>query len=95
MIFSSKTRAPMMAMSLARPTVMQPFHQQVPMFGFTRTVRKIVLTRDVENLGFAGEVCFVKPGYALNNLVPRRMALFYSDPKTTTFLGQVNVSSNL
>ena len=65
------------------------------MFGFTRAVRKVVLTRDVDNLGVAGEVCFVKPGYAFNSLVPRRMALFYSDPKALTFLSAVNVSSIL
>ena len=57
---------------------MLPSQQQ---FSFTRSYRKIVLTRDVENLGFAGEVCFVKPGRAMNNLVPRREALFFTDPK--------------
>ena len=61
-------------------------------FGFTRAVRKIVLTKDVDNLGFAGEICFVKPGHAFNNLVPRREALFFTDPKASTFIAQVDVS---
>ena len=42
----------------------------IPQFSFTRAVKKIVLTQDVDNLGFTGEICFVKPGHALNNLVP-------------------------
>ncbi len=50
-------------------------------FGFTRAYKKIVLTKDVDNLGFIGETCFVKPGHALNNLVPTHQALFFSDPK--------------
>ena len=34
--------------------------------GFTRSYKKIILTKDVPNLGFRGEICFVKPGFALN-----------------------------
>ena len=47
---------------------------------FTRAFKKIILTDDVENLGFKGEICFVKPGRAFNHLVPRKKALFFSDP---------------
>lgn len=54
--------------------------QQVPTFGFTRSFRKVLLTQDVENLGFKGEWAFVKPGYAFNKLVPEGMALFATDP---------------
>ena len=57
------------------------FARPTSCFGFTRAYRKIVLTKDVSNLGFAGEICFVKPGYALNSLVPKREALFFTDPK--------------
>jgi ribosomal protein L9 len=70
---------------LARPTI--------SCFGFTRAYKKIVLTKDVDNLGFTGEICFVKPGYALNNLVPKRQALFFTDPKAQMFLTKVNVSN--
>ena len=61
-------------------------------FSFTRAFKKIVLTKDIDNLGFAGEICFVKPGHALNSLVPKRQALFFTDPKATKFLQQVDVS---
>lgn len=36
--------------------------------------RKIVLNRDVENLGLAGEVVEVREGYARNYLIPRGYA---------------------
>ena len=52
---------------------------------FTRSVRKIILTKDTPNLGFTGEICFVKPGFALNHLIPRKAALFWSDPEAQTF----------
>jgi len=63
-------------------------------FNFTRAVKKIVLTKDVDNLGFKGEICFVKPGYAFNNLVPGREALFFTDPKALTFVNSVDVSAS-
>lgn len=52
---------------------------------FTRAVKKIILRKDVPNLGFAGEICFVKPGYAMNALVPQKSAYFFSDPAVKTF----------
>lgn len=36
---------------------------------------QIILRRDVENLGEAGDVVDVKPGYARNFLIPRGLAL--------------------
>lgn len=36
---------------------------------------QIILTRDVDNLGRAGEVVKVKPGYGRNFLIPRGLAL--------------------
>jgi large subunit ribosomal protein L9 len=36
---------------------------------------EIILTKDVENLGRAGEVVRVKPGYGRNYLMPRGLAL--------------------
>ena len=68
--------------------------RSLPYFSFTRTIKKIVLTKDVDNLGFAGEICFVKPGYALNYLVPSKRALFFTDPKVSKYLESVDVSFN-
>ena len=62
---------------------------------FTRAFRKIVLTDDVPNLGFKGEICFVKPGRALNQLVPRNKAMFFSDPDSQQFIKQVDTSALL
>ena len=59
---------------------------------FTRSFRKIVLTNDIENIGFKGEIAFVKPGYAMNVLVPQKRALFYTDPRAADFLQTVAVS---
>jgi large subunit ribosomal protein L9 len=36
---------------------------------------QIILTQDVENLGTAGELVSVRPGYGRNYLVPRGMAV--------------------
>ena len=36
---------------------------------------QIILTRDVANLGAAGELVSVRPGYGRNYLVPRGMAV--------------------
>ena len=68
--------------------------QSMQTMSFTRTLKKIVLTKDVDNLGFAGEICFVKPGYALNALVPQRQALFFTDPRTQPFIQSVDVSTS-
>lgn len=35
----------------------------------------VILTKDVDNLGRAGEIVRVKPGYGRNFLIPRGMAL--------------------
>ena len=80
----------MMQMTLAarRAAVTFPMVQQR---NFTRAFRKIVLTDDVPHLGFKGEICFVKPGHALNHLVPNQKALFFSDPASNAFLQTVNL----
>ena len=60
---------------------------------FTRAFRKIVLTEDIAKLGFKGEICFVKPGFALNHLVPKKRAIFFTDPAALEFLDVVSVST--
>ena len=61
---------------------------------FTKAFRKVVLREDVEHLGFRGEVCFVKPGRALNDLVPSGDAYFFTDRRATVFMDTVVVSAN-
>lgn len=39
---------------------------------------KVILNRDVENLGAAGEVVEVKDGYARNYLLPRELAVLWT-----------------
>lgn len=40
---------------------------------------RIILRKDVENLGEMGEIVNVKPGYARNYLIPRELAYLVSD----------------
>lgn len=40
---------------------------------------KVLLTKDVEDLGFAGELFDVSPGYARNFLIPQRLAIIATD----------------
>lgn len=37
--------------------------------------KKVILTHEVEKLGVAGDVVEVRPGYARNFLIPRRLAM--------------------
>lgn len=46
---------------------------------------KIILTQDLENLGAAGDVVEVKPGYARNYLLPRQMGLVASKGNQALF----------
>jgi len=47
---------------------------------------KIVLLRDVPNLGEAGKIIEVKDGYARNFLIPQGIAVLQSDPKAQELL---------
>lgn len=42
---------------------------------------KLLLLKDVEDLGRSGEVALAKPGYARNYLIPQKLAVF-ADPNT-------------
>jgi large subunit ribosomal protein L9 len=46
---------------------------------------KIILLEDVEQLGEAGEVVEVTPGYARNYLIPQRRALVATDANVAQF----------
>lgn len=46
---------------------------------------KVILLRDVESLGSAGEVVQVKSGFARNFLIPQRQALVASDTNVAQF----------
>ena len=48
-------------------------------FFFTVRKLKIVLTKDHPKLGFTGETVYVKPGYASNYLIPKKMAKYGID----------------
>ncbi|MEA3494893.1 MAG: 50S ribosomal protein L9 [Bacteroidota bacterium] len=40
---------------------------------------EIILKQDISNLGFENEVVTVKPGYARNYLIPKRMAILATE----------------
>ena len=42
-------------------------------------------------MGFAGEICFVKPGRAFNHLVPNGKAMFYSDEDRPSYEKSIEV----
>ncbi|MDD4397576.1 MAG: 50S ribosomal protein L9 [Sphaerochaetaceae bacterium] len=46
---------------------------------------KIILNRDVPNLGEEGDVCVVKDGYARNYLIPTGAAVLYSKTSVAVF----------
>jgi len=49
-------------------------------------IMKIILLKDVSNLGKAGEVKEVKPGYARNFLLAQNLACLPGDPKAKNLL---------
>lgn len=40
---------------------------------------EIILTQDVPNLGYRGDIVKVRPGYARNYLIPQRMGMIAND----------------
>ncbi len=40
---------------------------------------KVILIEDVEKLGVQGQVVDVKPGFARNYLIPKKLAWVYND----------------
>jgi len=42
---------------------------------------KLILTKDVENVGNEGDVVDVKPGFGRNFLIPKKLAITFSKPQ--------------
>ncbi|MBC8344611.1 MAG: 50S ribosomal protein L9 [Bacteroidetes bacterium] len=40
---------------------------------------EVILKQDVDNLGYAGDIISVKPGYARNYLIPKKMAILATE----------------
>ena len=49
---------------------------------------KVILLRDIDTLGSAGEIVSVADGYARNFLIPKRQALLASDANVAQFESQ-------
>ena len=54
---------------------------------------KIILLNDVENLGLAGDIVTVKPGYARNRLIPKGLALRASNKNVAVASERKKVAS--
>ena len=54
---------------------------------------KVILLNDVENLGFAGDIVTVKPGYARNKLIPQGLALRASNKNVSISIERKKVAS--
>ena len=54
---------------------------------------KVILLNDVENLGLAGDIVNVKPGYARNRLIPKGFALRASNKNVAVASEKKKVAS--
>ena len=54
---------------------------------------KVILLNDVENLGLAGDIVIVKPGYARNRLIPQGLALRASNKNVSVAIERKKVAS--
>lgn len=56
-----------------------------PSFALRSDMLRVVLVQDVPALGSAGEIVEVRPGFARNKLVPRRLAVYASKENLLAF----------
>ena len=54
---------------------------------------KVILLNDVENLGLAGDIVTVKPGYARNRLIPKGFALRASNKNISVAIERKKVAN--
>jgi len=54
---------------------------------------KVILLNDVENLGLAGDIVIVKPGYARNRLIPQGFALRASNKNVAVAIERKKIAN--